>query len=119
MYTSSTLALAALELIVHVDASEIPDSFVAIPADIPTSAEVTQVRPSGLPEDWRHFPAPGSLADIGTKWARGRKTAVLTVPSALIPSELNYLLNPLHPDFTRIRVGKPARFEFDPRLFKP
>lgn len=116
-YTSSTLALAALELFVHLDASEVPEDLVAIPADIPAALQITRIRPAQLPADWRHYPAPQSLADIGTRWAREGKTAILAVPSAIIPTELNYLLNPVHPAFKQIRIGKPASFQFDPRMF--
>lgn len=116
-YTSSTLALAALELFVHLDASEVPEDLVAIPADIPAALQIARIRPAQLPADWRHYPAPQSLADIGTRWAREGKTAILAVPSAIIPTELNYLLNPVHPAFKQIRIGKPASFQFDPRMF--
>jgi RES domain-containing protein len=53
---------------------------------------------------------------VGTRWARELKSLVLAVPSAVIPLELNYLLNPLHADFRRIRVRNPEAFRFDPRL---
>lgn len=117
VYTSSTLALAALELFVHLDASEVPEDLVAIPAGIPAALQIARIKPTQLPADWRHYPAPQSLGDIGTRWAREGKTAILTVPSAIIPTELNYLLNPVHPAFKQIRVGKPAPFQFDPRMF--
>ncbi len=72
--------------------------------------------PSELPANWRRYPAPDALADLGTRWAHELRTPVLAVPSAVIPQELNYLLNPRHSDFKRIRVGKPEAFRFDPRL---
>ena len=118
MYTSSTLALATLELFVHLDPSEIPQDFVAIPADIPASVEIARIRPAQLPTDWRRYPALQTLADTGTRWAREGKTAVLAVPSAVIPFEANYLLNPLRPTFRQIRIGKPQPFRFDPRMLK-
>ena len=55
---------------------------------------------------------------MGTTWAREGKTAVLAVPSAVIPQERNYLLNPLHPSFSRIRIGAAQPFAFDPRMWK-
>jgi len=118
VYTSPTPALAALELFVHLDVSEIPDDFVAIPADIPESLAMARISPKRLPADWRRHPAPQALAEIGTKWVQERKTAVLAVPSAVIPLEENYLLNPLHPAFRQIRIGKPKPFRFDPRFLK-
>lgn len=72
--------------------------------------------PSELPASWRSYPAPEALADLGTRWAQELKTPVLAVPSAVIPQEVNYLLNPLHSHFKRIRVGDPELFGFDPRL---
>jgi RES domain-containing protein len=117
-YTSSTLALAALEMLVHVDEADAPESLVAVPADIPESISITRVDVSALPRDWRRTPAPESLADIGSRWIRAQDALALAVPSAIIPQELNYLLNPLHRHFKRIRVGRPEPFSFDPRLWR-
>jgi RES domain-containing protein len=55
---------------------------------------------------------------IGDAWARAARTAALAVPSVVVPQETNYLLNPLHGAFSRIRVGKPLAFSFDPRLIE-
>jgi len=74
------------------------------------------VPPAELPASWRSYPPPEALADLGTRWARELKSPVLAVPSAVIPQELNYLLNPLHADCKRVRAGKPEAFRFDPRL---
>jgi RES domain-containing protein len=118
VYASETLALAALELLVHVDAALAPEDLVAIPAEILESIALTRVDPDDLPRTWRRYPAPESLARIGTDWAREMKTAVLSVPSALVPRERNILLNPTHPDFSKIRIGPAERFSFDPRLIR-
>ena len=118
MYTSSTIALAAIELFVHIDPAEIPEDFVATPADIPSAVAIARVTAAQLPADWRQYPAPGSLADVGSRWTREGKMAVLAVPSALVPREVNYLINPLHPAFKQIRVGEKTPFQFDPRMFK-
>src|SRR3972149_4085147 len=75
-------------------------------------------RPAHLPPDWRAYPAPRACAELGTRWIAARSTAMLAVPSAVVPSEPDYLLNPLHADFRRIRVGRPQPFSFDPRLWK-
>lgn len=118
MYTSATLALAALEVFVHLDVPEAADNLVAIPADVPASLSLTSVSAADLPHRWRHYPSPAALADIGARWIQEGLTAVLTVPSAVVPHELNYLLNPSHGAFRKIRIGKPERFSFDPRLWK-
>jgi RES domain-containing protein len=80
--------------------------------------QIDRIRVEELPADWRSIAAREKLQAIGTAWARKQSAAVLAVPSAVIPVESNYLLNLLHPDFRRIRVGKPQRFETDLRLIK-
>ena len=118
VYTSGSLSLAALELFVHVDTDLAPDGLIAIPADIPEDVAVGTVDIAKLPRNWRAYPAPEALKDLATAWVKESSTAVLAVPSAVIPSEQNYLLNPRHPDFRRIRIQKAIPFEFDPRLWK-
>lgn len=118
VYASATLALAALEVLAGVDDEDAPKDFVAISADIPETVRLTHLRAADLPANWRDYPPPPSLRDLGTRWARTGETAVLAVPSAIVPKELNYLLNPRHPAFGRIRIGKAEAFSFDPRLWK-
>ncbi|OGK87308.1 MAG: hypothetical protein A2W08_05860 [Candidatus Rokubacteria bacterium RBG_16_73_20] len=118
VYTATSLALAALEILVHLDTEEEAADLVAVVAAIPASVRVARVRLAQLPPDWRAYPAPRACAELGTRWIAARSTAVLAVPSAVVPSEPDYLLNPLHADFRRIRVGRPQPFSFDPRLWK-
>lgn len=118
VYASATLSLAAQELFVHLDPAEAPKDLVAVSADIPDSVRIKRVAAAGLPRNWRQYPAPESLAAIGTAWARSLEIAVLEVPSAVIPQEKNYLLNPAHAEFARIVKGRPAPFSFDPRMWK-
>ncbi len=69
-----------------------------------------------LPPDWQIEPAPLSTRALGDAWLRAARSAVLALPSVIIPGETNYLLNPVHPDFRKITIGKPQPFAFDPRL---
>jgi len=55
---------------------------------------------------------------IGDEWMFNRTSAVLRVPSAVVPTEWNYLLNPSHPDFAMVTIGAKQRIKFDPRLIK-
>jgi RES domain-containing protein len=71
-----------------------------------------------LPQDWRAMPEPDSTRDIGTKWVAEGGSAVLAVPSVVVPSEFNYLLNPTHPDFSKIKIGTPKPIDWDPRLVR-
>jgi RES domain-containing protein len=118
VYTSGSLSLAALELFVHVDIDIVPADLVAIPADIPDSLAIDTVRVGSLSKEWRRYPAPDALKDIGTTWVARGSRAILAVPSAVIPEERNYLLNPAHQDFRRIRIDKALPFQFDPRMWK-
>ncbi len=97
----------------NLERPEPPGDLVAIAADIPETLTISQMALTELPANWRSYPAPEALSDLGARWAHELKTPVLTVPSAVIPQELNYLLNPLHSLFKRIRVGKPEAFRFD------
>ena len=118
MYTSATLSLAALEYFVHVDPIDAPGDLVAISAEIPNVLSRTEIRLEALPSNWRAFPAPEQLAELGAAWVRARTTAILMVPSAVVPRERNFLLNPAHSDFRRIRLGRPEAFSFDPRMWR-
>lgn len=118
VYTSGSLSLAALEYFVHVDPDVAPEHLITISADIPQSVAIESIKPADLPEGWRRYPAPEVTQEIGTKWVKKGSTLVLSVPSVLIPDELNYLINPAHRDFRRLRINKPAPFQFDPRMWK-
>jgi len=118
VYTSGSLSLAALELFVHVDVAIAPEDLVRIQGEVPDNLTVETVKIESLPRDWRRYPGPDALKDIGTAWASKAATAVLAVPSAVIPEEWNYLLNPAHPDFKQIRLSRAVAFRFDERMWK-
>ena len=118
VYASGTLSLAALEVFVHLEVEDVGAMFSFIRADVPTDANIEYLEMDRLPPDWRNIPAPSTLAAIGDRWFRSRETAILAVPSAIIPVEYNYLINPTHPDFAKFSLGSPQPFELDPRLWK-
>jgi RES domain-containing protein len=118
VYVSESLALAVLEKFVHLgfDASRI--SFVYFKIEIPDSVAVEKIKTAALPANWAAEPPQDSTKDIGSNWARKAGTAVLRVPSVLVPKSWNYLLNPAHRDFVKIRITGPMPFVFDSRLLK-
>jgi RES domain-containing protein len=116
VYTSCTLSLAVLEFLVNLPISDLPDDLVSIRIEIPDALEQTNVLVDDLPHNWRVFPAIEDLRDIGTDWVREGKTAVLVVPSVVIPSELNYVINPAHSDIDQVRVLSIEPFTLDTRL---
>jgi RES domain-containing protein len=118
VYTSQSIALAALETLVHLEIKHLP-AYVVIPVDIPKDLKIEVVDSSALPRNWTQTPSPMSLQRIGTEWLRSQKSVVLQVPSAVVPDEFNYILNPIHPDFGNIEIGKLRPFRFDRRLVSP
>ena len=116
VYTAESRALAALEILVHSDPQDLPDDFICFGVEIPARVKLEHVDRRRLPRGWRRYPAGPRLQQIGRDWIEAGKTAVLQVPSAVIPAEHNYLLNPLHPDIGTIRIGRSEPFAFDPRL---
>jgi len=117
IYTASTLSLAALETLVHFAIDTAPVDYVALTIRVPSDA-IERVAPNELPPDWNVTPAPASCQELGARWARQSKSLGLAVPSAVVPSETNILLNPLHPDFPEVVLEKQEPFLFDSRLLK-
>ena len=118
VYTAGTLSLAVLELLVHLDYEVAPADMVKVQILVPSSASIEKVKIESLPKNWRNYPAPESLQKIGSSWAMGKRSLLLEVPSAVIPEERNYLVNPEHPDFKVLKVERLERFKLDSRLFK-
>jgi RES domain-containing protein len=118
VYCSATLSLATLEYFVNLEPDLAPPSLVAVAADLPAGLDVEALEVEALPVSWRTYPAPERLRDLGTGWVRSGRTAVLQVPSSVIPHEMNVLLNPAHPDFSRIHIRAAEPFSFDPRMWK-
>lgn len=116
VYASTTLSLAALEYLVHVDPEDVPADLVAMGIRLPDDPPGERVRLSDLPPDWNRVPDHPACVARGDAWAREARTLLLRVPSAVVPEEENVLLNPRHPDAARIRVDRSRPFAFDPRL---
>lgn len=115
VYTAESQSLAALEMVVHLDSSELLDNYVVFEVGIDESL-VVKVEPSQLPRNWRADVPPMKVREVGDAWARAATSAVLQVPSAILPAEHNFLLNPRHRDFPKLVIGKSSPFRFDPRL---
>jgi RES domain-containing protein len=115
VYTASSISLATLEMLVHLESSDLLRKYRMRQASFHPSL-VLQLTAKDLPRNWRRSPAPAALKAIGDEWAASQTSAVLQVPSAVIPTEFNYLFNPNHPDFVKVRLGKEGSFTFDPRL---
>jgi RES domain-containing protein len=115
IYTAQSRALAALEMLVHLDSPRLLRSFLLFEVTFDDAA-VTEINPADLPANWRDEPVPPGTQAIGDSWAATAATPVLRVPSVLIPRESNFLLNPRYPEMSKVQFGKPEQFAFDPRL---
>ena len=118
VHTSATVSLAVLETLVHTTVNSLPSQRV-IAVDVPDALPVDTVDAGNLPQGWRSSPPPPELQDIGRAWLDGGRTAILQAPSAIVPLEFNYLLNPRHAHFRLLRIREPEPFRIDKRLYRP
>jgi RES domain-containing protein len=115
VYCSESASLAQLEVLVRTQRVKDLALYVLIEARLPEEL-IETLRGDDLPDDWNALPETNTTREMGTKWAIEKRSAVLGVPSVVIPSELNFLLNPEHPDFSKIAIGTPKPVGWDPRL---
>jgi RES domain-containing protein len=115
VYVAGSRALGALELLAHLENAALLDHYVVFTVDCPR-AKIEELEGAKLPRRWWEDPAPEKVREIGDKWAKAAKSLILRVPSAVIPAEPNYLLNPVHPGFQDLKISKPEPFRIDARL---
>ena len=115
VYTAEHVSLALLEILVHLkDARFLPAyTLAAVHFD---ESQVWRPDLSALPVGWRRFPPPPALQSVGERWIRSGASVALEVPSAVVPRECNYVLNPVHPDFAALRIEPAEPYELDLRL---
>lgn len=116
IYTAATRALACLENVVHRSGEGLLDTFRVMVIEIPDELSIDTISIDTLPSDWFDFGQYDTCQRIGGEWLRSGQSVILRVPSAIISNEYNYLLNPAHPDFSRIRLHHTEPFTFDPRI---
>lgn len=117
IYTSETRALATIEYLVHVSMANVPKGLSMSVLEVPDDPAAETISAESLPKNWRDFPAPPDLADLGTQWAQSRRSLLLAVPSAVVTQEHNILINPLHPEMARVVLRNVENYEMDQRLF--
>jgi RES domain-containing protein len=118
VYAAQTESLAALEQFVQLGDEGQYIRFVCFKVEIPEEVRIEEIDIGSLPTNWRDTPALDSLKAYGADWLSRGESAVLKVPSALISSECNFILNPLHPEFQKIIIGASEEFCYDPRMWK-
>jgi len=117
VYTAESRALATLEVSVHLDLSEdLPSDRYYVEIEIPDELMIQEVKIEDLPEDWDSKPPTLITQTIGDDFVYQNESAVLKVPSSIVPQEFNYLINPHHPDARKIKVIGKTIMNFDSRL---
>jgi RES domain-containing protein len=117
VYTAESRSLAVLEVAVHLDLFEdLPTDRYLVGIEIPDDLEILTLQKSDLPAGWDSKPPEKLTQQMGDSFIQGHLSAALRVPSSIIQDEYNYLLNPLHEDFAKVKSLTPAHFSFDDRL---
>ena len=118
LYCAGSRSMAVMEVLVHLTHEEVPNDLVMVRLVLPREVAIEEVEVAKLPKNWRKFPHPAGTRTIGDRFLLAAKTAVLAVPSAIVPEERTYLVNPLHPGAKKIRVAEVKPFRLDERLLK-
>jgi RES domain-containing protein len=114
IYCAATASLCALEVLAN--SANLPTRMVLVEIEIPESVVITRFEANIFPPGWDAAVPSPATQNVGTEWAKHLSAAIAEVPSVIVQREHNYLLNPLHTDFRKIKFAKPEPFVFDPRL---
>lgn len=119
IYTAENRSLATLEFLVHVSLlSIIPKNLSMACLEIPHDIVPVQISATDLPKNWRDYPSPPELADLGSEWAIAKRSLLLRVPSVVVVDEYNILINPRHPDIDGVTISHVESYTFDTRLHR-
>ena len=118
LYTADSRALCMAEIAVHTPIGVMPIDYFMITIEIPDSAANMQIEIESLPKNWRKFPYSMGTQELGDKLIKDQKHLYISVPSAIVPGDYNILINPLHPDFGKVKIIEKGKFNFDERLFR-
>lgn len=117
IYTAANRSLAMAEVAVHFSIATLPEGYMMMTIQVPDTISISEVDAKELPTDWNQFPSLKSTQSIGDRFVQEGKTCLLKVPSAVTSGDFNYLLNPMHAEFNKIKITGFDPFPFDNRLF--
>lgn len=115
LYTSENISLCILEILVRASKTTAPDSYTLISIEIPDNG-ISRIQLNKLKKGWQHD--LGYTQGIGEDFLKENQSFCLRVPSAIVPQENNFLLNPMHPDFKKVKIVSTELLDLDKRLFK-
>ena len=118
VYLSGSLSLAALELFVHLPVAARRIELVSFEVRVPDDVEIDELDEARLPKMWREEPVPEETQKLGSEWVKSGSALLLRVPSVVVPSERNFVLNRAHPEYKALKISPPKPFSFDPRMWK-
>ncbi len=118
IYTAESRALAMAEVAVHLTLATLPSDYVMIEIDIPDSIKIKEVKLIDLPNNWNNHPPNTTTQKIGDNFIDSIDDCLLKVPSAVVQGDSNYLINPYHKKFKKIKITNVFNFPFDKRIFK-
>ena len=118
LYTAGSLSLAALEMLVHLNNEEILLAYSFATAEFDENLILSVEDFRTMPENWSASPPLLEIQQIGDEWEREMASVVLKVSTSILPVESNFLINVAHPEFSKVKLGKPQPFTFDKRLYK-
>jgi RES domain-containing protein len=117
LYCSNSIAHASMEVVVNLPIGDPPPDYVLISIEVPDTIKEVVLPIKDLPEKWNMFPHPEKIQKIGDKFIKDNKNLITRVPSASVQGDFNYLINPNHKDFSKVKIKKIEPFNFDQRLF--
>lgn len=118
IYTAANRSLAMAEVAVHFTLATLPGDYMMMTIFIPDDIASLKLNVADLPADWNIFPHPASTQPVGDTFVAENKYCVLQIPSSVTLGDYNFLINPNHPDFSRIRIIDAVNFPFDKRIFE-
>jgi RES domain-containing protein len=117
VYAGASRALCTTEIAVHTPLGNIPDDYQIVSIKIPDT-KIYELQESRLPKGWKAFPHSSATQKIGDQFVQENKFLVMRVPSAVVQGDFNYIINPRHVDFQKVKIVNTQAFNFDKRLFK-
>ncbi|EDM43636.1 hypothetical protein SCB49_08598 [unidentified eubacterium SCB49] len=117
IYTAESRALAMAEVAVHLSIARLPKDYMMLEIEIPTSVSICELKKRPK-KGWNDNPPTSISQELGDDFIRDAACAVLKVPSAVVQGDFNYLMNPYHLDFKKIKIVSSVAFPFDTRMFK-
>lgn len=116
LYTSESKSLAILEVLANTPLAILRANFSILTLEITGSFSTDEYTLSDLPAGWNAYPVPAAVTRMGDRWLTAGKTLLLKVPSVIVPSEHNVIVNPMHPDFSKIKITATEKLVIDKRI---